>query len=156
MPGTPCPNTQHVKAHLLSMRLGYYTETPAVWRGKASRVAVQLSLDLSNLIPNMSRPRDPFRIFLVFIQFSHQIKVTVHAGWKGLNARLGLGRDSSRPQVNLGKRYSPLHIIEGDMQGPQDTQQPGFAMIRKLRFDVSPDLIAASTFATDGRQHMLH
>ncbi|CAL1160229.1 unnamed protein product [Cladocopium goreaui] len=43
-----------------------------------------------------------------------------------------------RGKVNLGKRHSPLHIIEGDM------------------FDVTPDLVAASTFATDGRFDLIY
>lgn len=55
----------------------------------------------------------------------------------------GLGYYSETPavwkgKVNLGKRYSPLHIIEGDM------------------FDVTPELVAASTFATDGRFDLIY
>ncbi|CAJ1399699.1 unnamed protein product [Effrenium voratum] len=54
----------------------------------------------------------------------------------------GLGYYSERPavwrgKVNLGRRRAPLHIIEGDM------------------LDVTPEVVAASTFNTDGRKEIL-
>jgi len=55
----------------------------------------------------------------------------------------GLGYYSERPavwrgKVNLGRRHAPLHLIEGDM------------------FEVTPELVAASTFATDGRFDLVY
>lgn len=55
----------------------------------------------------------------------------------------GLGYYSETPavwrgKVNLGKRHAPLHILQCDM------------------FDVTPDLLAASTFATDGRFDLIY
>eukprot|EP00913_Durusdinium_trenchii_P009660 g9077.t1 len=74
--------------------LGYYSETPAVWRGKAG--------------------------------YSH--------GMTWFIDKFG----ASFAQVNLGKRHAPLHILQCDM------------------FDVTPDLLAASTFATDGRFDLIY
>ncbi|CAE7544562.1 unnamed protein product [Symbiodinium pilosum] len=55
----------------------------------------------------------------------------------------GLGYYSERPavwrgKVNLGKRHAPLHLIEGDM------------------LEVTPELVAAATFVTDGRFDLIY
>ncbi|CAE7210352.1 ABA2 [Symbiodinium sp. KB8] len=55
----------------------------------------------------------------------------------------GLGYYSERPavwrgKVNLGRRHVPLHLIEGDM------------------LEVTPELVAASTFVTDGRFDLVY
>ncbi|CAE7194474.1 tpm [Symbiodinium sp. CCMP2456] len=55
----------------------------------------------------------------------------------------GLGYYSERPavwrgKVNLGRRHAPLHLIEGDM------------------LEVTPELVAASTFVTDGRFDLVY
>ncbi|CAE7456970.1 tpm [Symbiodinium natans] len=55
----------------------------------------------------------------------------------------GLGYYSERPavwrgKVNLGRKHAPLHLIEDDM------------------FDVTPELVAAATFARDGRFDLIY